>query len=107
MLPGGINIAGLDKIDVLRALWTNAQIPSLPQDATPMTRERAEELFAQNPGGPFDYIDARSVKVRFDGDALHVSLYDEDHGEGKAVAVILALQLFGSVRLIADLDSGP
>jgi hypothetical protein len=95
-----IPISSLDRVDVIRALWTNAQLPHLPQDPHPMTRERGEEVLAQHSDGHFDYIDDRSIKVRFHGDELDVSLYDKDHGEGKALAVILALLLTGSVCLL-------
>lgn len=95
-----VDILGLDPVDVLRALWTNAQPRSLPQVPEPMSRERARELFAQHPDGRFDSVDDRSVKVRFDGDNLEVSRYDHDHGRGIGRAVVARLRTTGSVGLL-------
>ena len=94
-----ISIKGLDKADVLAALY-NASKPlgfgrlhfvpgNLPVEAA---RERIDEL--KNSGWPlyFDYVKGRVLKVDLTGDGFNPWLYDRDNGVGAAKAVIDALR---------------
>ena len=92
-----INIKGLDKAEVLAALYNNAR----PQGMgflhfTPerMTRDEATKLLERTTY--FDYLRGRVMKVSLEGDELREGLYDRDNGQGQA---LLALQDAG---LIAD-----
>lgn len=92
-----IDITGMDKADVLAALY-NASRPQgmgyLHYTPTPMTKEEAAELL----GGKttechtsgyrsptyFDYLNGRVMKVDLSKDQFDERLYDRDNGNGAA-----------------------
>ena len=81
-----INISGLDKAEVLRALYNNAKTQGMgilhytPED---MTRDEAQTILD---GGQvyFDYLKGRVMKVDLKGSTLWPDLYDRDNGPGAA-----------------------
>ena len=90
-----INISGLSKADVLRALYNNAKTQGMgiihytPED---MSREEAQ-AHLDDGRTYFDYVKGRVMKVDLGGDSLGVVLYDRDNGPGaaqKALAELLA-----------------
>jgi len=95
-----IDISGLDKAEVLAALYNRAGARDkgfVHFSPNPMTKEEAQEVI-DNPdlkiGG---YINGREVKVYFDApgapeNTVRVHLYDRTYGEGTAQAVIDALR---------------
>lgn len=90
-----VSIAGLNRADVLAALYNAAQphgMGFLHYDPTPMKRKDAERLLAQS--DYFDYIKGRVMKISLpDGDDEIVEFcYDRDNGEGAMQRVIDALR---------------
>ena len=97
MQDGMISIEGLDKADVLMALF-NAECPIFPGgvgnpanlmrmlNPQVMEREEAEALLEQRTY--FDYVRGRVMKVKLEGDAFDPWLYDRDNGEGAAARAI-------------------
>lgn len=87
-----INIEGLDKAEVLAALY-NASHPLglgfLHARPEPMTKEEAAEALKSQTY--FDYLYGRVMKVDLSGDTLRVGLYDRDHGDGAAAKALAPL----------------
>lgn len=80
-----IDISGLDKADVLAALYNGSRpqgLGVLHFDPQPMTVKEARSLVET--GTYFDYLKGRVLKVDISGDALDPRLYDRDLGEGAA-----------------------
>lgn len=93
----GIDITGIDKADLLVALYDRAQaqgVGLLLARAEPMTREHAQQLIdehikaALNRGIYIDYLHGRVMKVDIGGDELSPVLYDRDNGPGAAAQVV-------------------
>ncbi len=103
-----VDISGLNKADVLAALYNRAQpmgmgfIHFTPED---MTREEAEKLlergddhqdhFGGIPGRSrlyFDYLKGRCMKVDLTEDEVDPRLFDRDYGEGALASVIAGLR---------------
>lgn len=95
-----VSIRGLNKADVLAALYNASQplgMGILHFDPKPMTREEAQqELVAGCPhpkgGVYFDYLKGRVMKVHIGGDFLDPFLYDRDNGPGAAARAIEPLR---------------
>lgn len=84
-----INISGLDKAEVLAALYNNSKAQGmgwLHFDAAPMTANEARELLKESTY--FDYLKGRVMKVRLNSDVLDTWGYDRDNGEGAAQRAI-------------------
>jgi hypothetical protein len=95
-----IDISGLDKASVLKALYDNAQclgMGILQFESGDMPIEEAHDIIAYGSGnsagdyacdvGPrlyFDYFKGRVMKVDLSGDTLNTWGYDRDNGEGAA-----------------------
>ena len=85
-----ISLKGLNKADVLSALYNCASSPgmgSLARDSKPMTREVAQKIID---GGVtyFDYLQGRVMKVDISGNELDPWLFDRDNGSGVAERAI-------------------
>ena len=88
-----IDIRGIDKAQVLQALYNAARSVGrgiLQYDPTPMTLEEARALLQR--GTYFDYVHGRAMKVNLSGDELDPWLYDRDNGTGAAERAIAALR---------------
>lgn len=93
-----VSIAGLDKADVLSALY-NASRPQgmgfLTYDPKPMERNEATRLLEGNQY--FDYLNGRVMKVDLSSDMdFSAGLYDRDNGEGAAERAVAALRNTGT-----------
>lgn len=90
MAENTVSIAGLDKAEVLAALY-NASHPQgmgfLHYDPAPMTRDEAAKLLER--GQYFDYLKGRVMKVDLSGDEVSPRGYDRDSYDG-ALAEIVA-----------------
>ena len=95
-----ISIKGLNKADVLVALFNRAKPQSMGfmhYDPKPMIRETAEKLLCE--ATDFDYIQGRVMKVDLSSDAeFDPWFYDRDNGQGAAAEVIEALRKTGKTN---------
>lgn len=88
-----IDIKGLDKAEVLLALYNGSHCQGLGflQAINTYTLEDAKrdyEFSVENCGGYFDYLHGRVLKVDLSGDSFDSRLYDRDCGEGAAARAI-------------------
>lgn len=100
-----ISIKGLDKADVLVALYNSAK-PSgigklISRIAVPFTYDRARVLVQGD--AQFDYLGGRSLKVDLRGDTFDERLYDRDNGDGAARRALQPLG-FSDVGVTPDDD---
>lgn len=94
-----ISLSGLDKAEVLAALYNAAKpqgLGFLHYNPSPMTVEEARQHLAGSTY--FDYLQGRVMKVNLSGDELESRSYDRDNGEGTAERVINALRVTGEVN---------
>ena len=81
-----INIEGLNKAEVLAALYNYAKpqgMGFLHYTPNNMTTKQAQELLDSGVKY-FDYLKGRVMKVEISGDYLDPWLYDRDNGAGAA-----------------------
>ena len=95
-----VDIKGLDKAEVLHALWRHSHAQGLSfLGLTPggFTLERAQELIKEREDKGcklyFDYVDGHVIKCDITGDSFDEFLYDRDCGPGAASAAIDELRL--------------
>jgi hypothetical protein len=106
-----LSIAGLDKADVLAALY-NASRPLgmgfMHYDPAPMTRDQAAAVLAQ--GTYFDYLKGRVMKIDLSkDDQFEEWLYDRDNGDGAAARALAVLRQSSNVaapEIVAAHKSG-
>ncbi len=89
-----IDIKGLDKAEVLKALYDNSHIQGLGflqavPDGT-VTVEHCRELLKHQTY--FDYLYGRILKVDLSGDEFEERLYDRDNFPGSAARAISHLR---------------
>ena len=91
-----MNIAGLDKSEVLAALYNNSRQQGMgflqTRGDEGMTIEQARAEIANNERMYFDYLHGRVMKISLRGDELETALYNRDNGQGAAEAIIAALR---------------
>ena len=91
-----MDIAGLDKAEVLAALYNGSRQQGMgflqTRGAEGMTVEQARDEIANNERMYFDYLHGRVMKISLRGDELDTGLYNRDNGQGAAEAVIEALR---------------
>lgn len=89
-----IDISGLDKAEVLLALYNTSrpQGRGYLQDAMaiPFDLEAARAVVAAHT--KFDYVLGRVIKVDLSGDSFDPWLYDRDNGEGVAARAVARLR---------------
>lgn len=97
-----INIKGLDKAEVLKALYDNSNLQGLgflqavPEDV--VTVEHCRELLEKQTY--FDYMYGRVIKVDLSSDEnFEEWLYDRDNGSGAAKMAIDNLWNMKKIRL--------
>lgn len=88
-----IDIKGLDKAEVLLALYNNSCYLgfSFLDAVTSYTIEDARKDIENNPSCYFDYLHGRVLKVDISGDEFSSMLYNRDCGEGAAEEAIAEL----------------
>lgn len=99
-----INIQGLDKAELLSALYSRAQVLGLGAlnakqgDLTPeeaallVTRYSHTNSATGQTSIYFDYLHGRVMKVDIGGDTLNGRMYDRDNGQGAAERIVAALR---------------
>lgn len=94
-----IDLRGLDKAEVLAALYNHSKAQGMgfvdPDYTGParMSRGEAERYLAG--GTYFDYLRGRAMKVELGGDELDPRLYDRDLGQGAAARAVAAVRAGG------------
>jgi hypothetical protein len=84
------DITGLDKVEVLLALWNAASANNYWHTASSFTREMASKVLRENPS--IDYLGGKPLKVNLSGNAFNAYLYNRDNGAGLAQSVIAGLK---------------
>ena len=85
-----IDITGLSKAVVIKALYDGAQVQGLgffKATATPITVADCQEL-VDSGDLDFDYLQGRVMKIDLSGDQIDPRLYDRDNGSGAAARAI-------------------
>ena len=89
-----ISIKGLNKGDVLAALFNSAKTQGMGfihyQSDHVMDSTEAEVLLAQQ--SDFDYVEGRVIKVDLSGDEFDPGGYDRDNGQGSAARLVNTLR---------------
>lgn len=91
-----INIEGLDRAEILAALYNNSQQLGMgflhSRGRTGMTKDEAAELLKTE--SYFDYLHGRVMKISLKEGAttLRPFAYDRDNGQGSAARVIAKLR---------------
>lgn len=91
-----VDIQGLDKMQLLRALWKN-QKPAIyfamsgkrPPD---FDEAEAKQALEGEQGGCIDYLCGRAIKCDLSGDLVDPSAYDKLIGFGMFAAIVRALK---------------
>jgi hypothetical protein len=89
-----MNIEGLNKAEVLAALYNNAKVQGMgffQADNNKMTTEEAGVILEQTRDKYFDYLKGRVVKVDLSKDEVNTWLYNRDNGDGAAERIIQKL----------------
>jgi hypothetical protein len=87
-----IDITGLDKAEVLMALYGAARVQGLGifhQRREPLPYDEAVAVLART--SYVDYLHGRVLKVELGGETLDEYLYDRDNGPGAALRALAAL----------------
>ena len=83
-----INIKGLDKAEVLAALYNASQQQGMgffhARGQSGMNVEQARQEIEKNPALYFDYLHGRVMKISLKHDEMEERLYDRDNGNGAA-----------------------
>ncbi len=90
----GIDISGMDKAEVLAALYNGSRQQGMgflhSRGTSEMTVEQAREELKRD--SYFDYLNGRVMKIGLDSDDLETRLYDRDNGVGAAERIIEKLR---------------
>lgn len=89
-----ISIKGLDKAELLAALYNSARTQGrglLQHDPKPMTKEEAQKIL-DTQGSDFDYLKGRVMKIDLSGDSVDPWLYDRDNGSGAVERIVGGLR---------------
>ena len=98
LADGEVDIAGLDKVELLIALYQNGHKVGMGFLAPDMTDDEIRAFvsdYTQTYGRfPYvDYLGGRPLKVDLSGDVLRTHLYDRDNGIGAARNVVESLRV--------------
>jgi hypothetical protein len=91
-----VDISGLDKMQVLKALWEESKTASffamMPKMAPPFSESEAQNVM--NSKRPyFDYLSGRVIKTDFTTDQLNPWGYDRDNGKGAMQRVVNSVKV--------------
>lgn len=90
-----IDISGLDKAEVLAALFNASKQQGLgfldSSGTSPMTVEDARLYTSREGSQYYDYLRGRVMKVDLSKDELQAELYDRDNGQGAAARALSPL----------------
>lgn len=96
MVEGNIDISGLDKAEVLAALFNASKQQGMgilqTSGRNNMTVEEAREFTSSgNDRQYYDYLRGRVMKIDLSRDELNPRLYDRDNGQGAAARALAPL----------------
>ncbi|KAK2812814.1 hypothetical protein FQN50_001143 [Emmonsiellopsis sp. PD_5] len=88
-----VDIRGIPKRDLIRALWENSKAAGLYAPLAiygfgPRLDLEAATDHVENSTGYFDYLDGRVMKCNLSGDEVNVWGYDRDNGSGAFARVV-------------------
>ena len=90
------DISGLDKVVVVRALWTASLVAPAAKRFTPdlaaKTEISDEDILEALSYDYIDYLNCRLMKVRLKDDSFNSHSYNKDNGSGAAEQIIAALK---------------
>lgn len=95
---GMIDIRGIDKVPLMKALWENTCTVGMGvfQAPSEFPTERAEERVAKSQRNgvdlDLDYLYGRPIKMNLSDDFVDPGLYERDAGEGTAARVVAELR---------------
>ncbi len=102
-----INIAGLDKAEVLMALYQGSHQQGLGLFIrNRLSIDEARTLTAPGQNMYFDYVYGVVLKVDLRGDSFDPWLYDRDNGEGAAANIITSLCEASSSKVVEPGKAG-
>lgn len=89
-----VDITGLDKVEVLYALYNASHVQGLGflQAVDNYTLEDARRDYEASDDKWFDYLHGRVLKVDLSGNEFNPRLFDRDCGNGAAAAAIEKLR---------------
>ena len=102
---GMVDIRGLDKAEVLHALWRHSHAQGmsfLGLSPEGFTLQKAQELIHEreekNARLYFDYVEGHVIKCDLSGDSFDEFLYDRDCGPGAAENAINELRAYTTIK---------
>ena len=88
-----VNIAGLDKLTLLKALWENQRVArffvNMPQAAPQWDEKLAKQAIAN---GHIDYFQGRNIKMDLSKDSMYVSKYYDEEAPITGAEVVARLR---------------
>lgn len=90
-----VDISGLDKLQVLKALWMRSVPAAFFKDfpmMIPGFDEKQAKAQLEKPYPYFDYFCGRCIKTSFSTSELDSYLYDRDYGKGAMEKVVADLR---------------
>jgi hypothetical protein len=102
-----MNIKGLNKAEILLALWRGSHEQGLSRlgsfDREPTLEECKQEV--ERPGNYVDYFAGRVIKCNFSTDELDLCGYDRDCGNGAGDKIIAKLKIATAAAINKSEDS--
>ena len=86
-----VDIAGLDKVELLYRLWNNAT-PAIFSVMKAIPPQFPREAATKAVTGYIDYFDGRPIKMSFRKDRIDPWCYDREFGEGEVARIVAELR---------------
>lgn len=87
-----INISGIDKVKLLKALWMNQSVASFFGNFKALAPAFDEELAKEAVKDYIDYFNGRCIKTDLSKDLINPWAYDRDAGAGTFQRVVSELK---------------
>jgi hypothetical protein len=84
-----INIEGIDKLELLHALWNRQIAPNNGFYKPPFSKDAAIIVIKN---GEIDYFCGKAIKMDLSSDVVEPRLYDRDAGKGAFMEVLNKLK---------------
>ena len=86
-----VDITGVDKVELLRALWTATKPASFFNNMLIMAPNFCEEEASAATEAYIDYYSGRCIKTDISGNKANPFLYDREVGEGAFAKIVASL----------------